>query len=45
LIIEKAVEDNMTKLLKYDPWAKSGYFTSELKTLWIAKGSFCEVVK
>ena len=45
LIIEKAVEENMTKLLKYDPWTKSGYFTSELKTLWIAKGSFCEVVK
>jgi uncharacterized protein YciI len=42
LIIEKTLEENMTKLLKYDPWAKSGYFTSELKILWIAKGSFCE---
>jgi len=42
LIIEKTLEENMTKLLKYDPWAKSGYFTSDLKILWIAKGSFCE---
>jgi len=42
LVIEKTVDENMEKLLKYDPWAKSGYFSSELKILWIAKGSFCE---
>ncbi len=44
LIIEKTVEENMSKLLKYDPWVKSGCFVSELKILWIAKGSFCEQV-
>jgi uncharacterized protein YciI len=42
LVIEKTVDENMEKLLKYDPWAKSVYFTSELKILWIARGSFCE---
>jgi len=42
LITEKKNEKVLNKLLLYDPWTKSGYFTAEQKALWIAGGSFCE---
>ncbi|OYT12840.1 MAG: hypothetical protein B6I19_08225 [Bacteroidetes bacterium 4572_114] len=42
LITEKIDEEKLERLLMYDPWVKSGYFTSTLKVLWIAEGSFCE---
>jgi uncharacterized protein YciI len=42
LITEKIDEEKLEHLLIYDPWVKSGYFTSTFKVLWIAEGSFCE---
>ena len=42
LITEKIDEEKLERLLMYDPWVKSGYFTYKLKVLWIAEGSFCE---
>ena len=42
LITEKVNEERLDRLFLYDPWTKSDYFTSRLKVLWIAEGSFCE---
>jgi uncharacterized protein YciI len=42
LITTRNDEEVFDRLLLYDPWTKSGYFTTEINTLWIAKGSFCE---
>lgn len=42
LVIPRTTEEGLERLMLYDPWTKSGYFTTELKSLWIAKGSFCE---
>jgi uncharacterized protein YciI len=42
LILPRTTREGLDRLLLYDPWTKSGYFTTELKSLWIAKGSFCE---
>jgi len=35
---EKAID----KFLQNDPFTKSGLFKADLKTLWIANGTFCE---
>nr|NQU91642.1 hypothetical protein [Bacteroidota bacterium] len=42
LVFDKVDEEIFDKLLKYDPWIKSELFDTEMKSLWIAKGSFCE---
>jgi uncharacterized protein YciI len=42
LITTRNDEEVFDRLLLYDPWTKSGYFTTEINTLWIALGSFCE---
>lgn len=42
LVIPRTTEEGLDRLMLYDPWTKSGYFTTEIKFLWIAKGSFCE---
>jgi uncharacterized protein YciI len=35
-------DEEFDTFIKYDPWVKSGLFTLQTRTLWIAKGSFCE---
>ena len=42
LITTRNDDEVFERLLLFDPWTKSGYFTTEIITLWIAKGSFCE---
>jgi len=42
LITTRNDDEVFERLLLFDPWTKSGYFTTEIMTLWIAKGSFCE---
>ncbi len=42
LLAFKNDNDDFDNFLKYDPYVKSGLFTTDVRILWIARGTFCE---
>jgi len=42
MITTRNDEEVYDRLMLFDPWTKSGYFDADFRTLWIAKGTFCE---